>query len=150
MRPGSGREDLQMRQGHLPYGYRISDGTAVIDQEQAEQVRGIFEAYLSGRGYVDAARSMGLDMYHGSVKRMLQNRHYLGDDFYPAIIDRETFNSAEEERLRRVELLGRKWDKMPEAERPIPASFYIGTVPLRYGDPYKQAAYVYSLIESGD
>ena len=40
-----------MRQGHLPYGYRIVNGTAVIDAAQAEQVRGIYTAYLSGRSY---------------------------------------------------------------------------------------------------
>ena len=139
-----------MRQGHLPYGYRIVDGTAVIDEGQARQVMGIFEAYLSGRGYIDAARSVGLEMYHSSVKRMLQTRHYLGDDFYPAIIDRETFEAAEAERLRRAAYLGREWERKPEARKPIPYSFHMGTVAQKYKDPYKQAAYAYSLIESGE
>lgn len=139
-----------MRQGHLPYGYRIVDGMAVIDEAQAAQVRGIFEAYLSGKGYVDAARSVGLEMYHSSVKRMLQTRHYLGDDFYPAIISRETFDAAEAERLRRIEYWGRKWDKKPKVQKPIPTSFRLGAVSKKYKDPYKQAAYAYSLIESGE
>ena len=139
-----------MRQGHLPYGYRIEDGMAVIDEVQAAQVRGIFEAYLSGKGYVDAARSVGLEMYHSSVKRMLQTRHYLGDDFYPAIISQETFDAAEAERLRRIEYWGRKWDKKPKVQKPIPTSFRLGAVAQKYNDPYKQAAYAYSLIESGE
>ena len=132
------------------YGYRIVDGMAVIDEAQAAQVRGIFEAYLSGKGYVDAARSVGLEMYHSSVKRMLQTRHYLGDDFYPAIISQETFDAAEAERLRRIEYWGRKWDKKPKVQKPIPTSFRLGAVAQKYKDPYKQAAYAYSLIESGE
>ena len=51
--------------------------------------------------YMDAAEQVGLHMNHGSVKRILQNRHYLGDECYPAIIDREMFDAAEQERRRR-------------------------------------------------
>ena len=29
---------------------------------------------------------------------MLQNKHYLGDEFYPPIIDEETFEKAREEK----------------------------------------------------
>lgn len=137
-----------MRQGHLPYGYRIVNGAAVIDEAQAAQVRGIYEAYLSGKGYMDAARSVGLEMFHGSVKRMLQTRYYLGDDFYPAIIEREIFEAAEAERLRRAKALGRQGGQKPKAVRPVPTRFRMNTVTQKYKDPYKQAAYAYSLIES--
>jgi len=37
---------------------------------------------------MDAAEQAGMKACHGSVKKMLQNRHYLGDEYYPAIIDR--------------------------------------------------------------
>ena len=49
----------------------------------------------------------GLKLYHGSVGRMLQNKKYLGDDYYPAIIDKETFDKAEEIRMYRAMALGR-------------------------------------------
>lgn len=139
-----------MRQGHLPYGYRIVNGAAVIDEVQAAQVRAIYEAYLSGKGYMDAAKSVGLEMFHSSVKRVLQTRYYLGDDFYPAIISREIFEAAEAEaeRLRRMEALGRKGGQKPKTEKPIPTKFHISALPQKYRDPYQQAAYVYSLIES--
>ena len=124
------------------------NGAAFIDEVQAAQVRGIYEAYLSGKGYMDAAKSVGLEMFHSSVKRMLQTRYYLGDDFYPAIIDQETFDAAEAERLRRMKALGRKGGQKPKAEKPIPTKFHMTAVRQKYRDPYKQAAYVYSLIES--
>ena len=35
---------------------------------------------------------------------------YLGDDYYPAIIDKETFDKAEEIRMERAKALGRVWE----------------------------------------
>ena len=135
--------------GHMPYGYRVENGTTVICEKEAGQIRDIYAGYLSGLGYVEAARNAGLSMTHTSVRRMLQNRHYLGDDFYPAIIDRGTFDAAEEERLRRCAVLGR--DNLPrKAERQwhIPVCFKMGRCEKELDDPYERAAYIYSLIES--
>lgn len=56
---------------------------------------------------IPAAEKGGLKLYHGSVGRMLQNKKYLGDDYYPAIIDKETFDKAEEIRMDRAMALGR-------------------------------------------
>ena len=36
------------KRGHTPFGYRIENGRAVIDEEKAARVRQIFESYLSG------------------------------------------------------------------------------------------------------
>ena len=58
-------------------------------------------------GLIPAAEKGGLKLYHGSVGRMLQNKKYLGDDYYPAIIDKETFDKAEEIRMDRAMALGR-------------------------------------------
>ena len=135
--------------GHMPYGYRVENGTTVICEKEAGQIRDIYAGYLSGLGYVEAARNAGLSMAHTSVKRMLQNRHYLGDDFYPAIIDRGTFDAAEEEHLRRSAALGR--DNLPKKEtghRRIQTRFKMGRCEKKLDDPYEQATYIYSLIES--
>ena len=94
---------------HVPYGYRIENGKAVIDEEKAEQVRKLYKGYLSGLAYVLAAEAAGLKLYHGGAKRMMQNKHYIGDDYYPVIIDKETFDAAEAERVKRQVKLGRVW-----------------------------------------
>ena len=52
---------------HIPYGYRIVDGKAVIDKVQAEQVRKFFEEYISGKALKVAAESVGFKIYHGSA-----------------------------------------------------------------------------------
>ena len=62
---------------------------------------------VSGMALIPAAEKGGLKLYHGSAGRMLQNKKYLGDDYYPAIIDKETFDKAEEIRMDRAMALGR-------------------------------------------
>ncbi len=140
-----------MGRGHLPYGYRIENGETVVCEEEARQIKEVYSGYLSGLSYVEAAKKAGLSMTPSSVQRMLQNAHYLGDDFYPPIIDRQTYDAAEEERRRRSSVLGR--NNMPRKDdwhRKIPVRFTMGPCEKELDDPYEQAAYVYSLIESED
>ena len=131
---------------HIPYGYRIENGVAVIDEGQAEQVRPLFSGSLPGLALVPAAEAAGLT--HSGAKRILQNEHYLGDDFYPAIIDSETFSKVAEERNRRAGALGRTRERTTPPPCEAETAFIIGKVTHRYDDPFKQAAYIYSLIES--
>lgn len=93
--------------GHTPYGYRIEDGKAVIDEAAATQVRELYKNYLSGLSLTNAAKEAGLDLLHSGAKRMMRNSHYLGDDFYPAIIDKESFDAVEAELSKRSTKLGR-------------------------------------------
>jgi hypothetical protein len=79
---------------------------------------------------------------------MMQNRYYLGDEFYPAIIDTETFDAAETERAKRQVKLGRVFDDKPAKVNNVATGFSIPKVQIRYDDPFKQAEYVYGLIES--
>lgn len=134
--------------GHTPYGYRIEEGRAVIDEEQAEKVRELYRGYLSGLALVPAAKQAGIEIWHGSAKRLLQNRHYLGDAYYPAIIDRGTFGKAEQELKKRAEKLGRVWEQQEEEEAAYPVDFSAGPMEKHYEDPFMQAEYAYSLIES--
>ena len=88
-------------------------------------------------------------MKHSSAKRMMQNPHLLGDDFYPAIIDQETYDAFEAERQRREKILGRNTRKKKTMEaRPAPTAFRMRKSVTVNTDPYKQAEYLYSLIES--
>jgi len=87
---------------HTPIGYDIVDGKAVINKEEAEQVKTLFAGYLLGLSLQAAASMAGLKGVNTSqAKRMLHNRKYLGDDYYPQLIDEETLNAAEEERQRK-------------------------------------------------
>ena len=139
----------QTRRGHLPFGYKIENGTAVVCEEEAVQLRKMYDGYLGGLSLIEAAAQVGQIRTHASVKRMLQNPHYLGDDFYPALIDKETFDAFEAERIRREKALGRDdRQKNTEAAPPAPTTFRMRKKAQVFNDPYRQAKYVYSLIES--
>lgn len=133
---------------HIPYGYRIEDGKAVVDEVQAEQVRNFFKEYISGKALMVAAEMVGLKLFHGSAGRMLRNTHYLGDEYYPAIIDRELFDKAEEERQSRASQLGRVRELKVKETPSAPLYFTMGKQIQEFDNPFKQAEYAYSLIES--
>ena len=134
--------------GHTPYGYQIEDGKAVIDEAAAAQVQALYKNYLSGLSLTNAAKEAGLNLLHSSAKRMMRNNHYLGDDFYPAIIDKEFFDAVEVELSKRSTKLGRN-DRYnaPTIKRP-PTAFRLGDITENFDNPIRQAEYLYSLIES--
>lgn len=132
----------------IPYGYDIVDGKAVINEEAAAQVRALFRHYLDGKALTKAAELAGMKLYHGSAGRMLRNKHYLGDDYYPQIIDKETFDKAEKLRQEKAAGLGRTKElKTAEGKIPVKA-FIFRSAETKYSDPFRQAEYVYGLIES--
>ena len=132
---------------HIPHGYRIEGGKAVIDEMAAGQVKELFEGYNSGLALTVAAEQAGLKLYHASAKRMLQNERYVGDDYYPAIVDSDIFNKANNEIRRRALALGR----IKEYKEPLPPTpqtqFKMGRQTKAFDDPFAQAEYMYSLIE---
>lgn len=133
---------------HIPYGYRIENGMAVVDEAEADTERKFFDYCISGLALMTAAEKAGLQLYHGSAGRMLRNVKYLGDDYYPAIIDKATFDKAEEIRMSRAKALGRVRELEVKQAEPFPTKFTMPTVKTIYENPFKQAAYAYSLIES--
>ncbi|MCB6568553.1 recombinase family protein [Eubacterium limosum] len=134
---------------YVPYGYAIKDGVVTVDERAADQVRDFFEKYISGLSLAVAGEQAGIQKTHSSMGLILKNISYLGNDVYPAIIDRETFDKAEEVRNKRAKDLGRIAElaaftspspierfKMKKSEGKLP------------DDPVARAEYLYSLIES--
>ena len=133
---------------HTPFGYRIENGKAAIDIEAAEQIKTLFDSYLSGDSLATAAKKAGITAFHAGIGRMLRNTRYLGDEYYPAIIDPNTFTSAEAERIMRAERLGRTRKSKQEKEVVYPTTFRMNEGTEEYDDPFGQAEYAYGLIES--
>jgi hypothetical protein len=132
---------------HTPFGYRIENGKAVIDKEAAEQIKVLFQSYMSGDSLATAAKKAGINGFHSGIGRILRNKRYLGDEFYPAIIDKDTFNTAEAERIIRQERLGRNRKPKQEKEVVYPTIFRMKEGTEELDDPFGQAEYAYSLIE---
>lgn len=137
-----------MIMGHTPYGYKIENGKAVIDEPAAAKIRNLYTNYLNGMALVAAAKASGINTYHGTVKRLLQNRHYIGDTFYPAIINITTYKKANAELNARATTMGRLNKATVLPTKTASTEFTMGEITNHFPDPFKQAEYLYTLIES--
>ena len=133
--------------GHTLFGYRIENGVAVIDEDAAGKLRMLYANYLNGMSLKNAANDAGIETFHASAKRLLMTEHYLGDGFYPAIIDKETFDRVQTERIKRAAALGRLDRKSTRKTPKIPTQFSIGAIMEHYDNPATQAEYVYGLLK---
>ena len=107
---------------HVPYGYRIEKGIAIIDEHRGAQIKELFQAYLEGVGLQTLAARTGIFRFHAALAKLLEDQRYLGDGYYPALVDEITFYKVQEERKRRVERLGRNknsFDSAKETESPF-------------------------------
>ena len=113
---------------HISYGYTIIKGAAVIDKQRAEQVKDIFTAYLSGLGLRAIADKVQLNCNHTQIARMLADKHYLGDDFYPVIISQDSWDAAGRKRIEKAVRLGREKGFKEERKQSVFTGFvFCGT-----------------------
>ena len=88
----------------IPYGYTIRDGRTVIDHNEADIIRYIFDEYIKGASLKDLAEDLTqrkipytekTDVWDKArIARIIDNAKYLGDDEYDPIIDEVTFEGA--------------------------------------------------------
>lgn len=135
---------------HIPFGYRIEEGKAVIDEEKAEQLQVLFQSCASGLSILESIRISKIQKNHSQAGKYLQDTRYLGTDYYPKIIEKYVFNQAQLVRNERNKKLRKGGWRKPEAENRPGKVFNLGEVPKRFTDPFEQASYAYSLIERMD
>lgn len=132
---------------HTPYGYKIENGQAVIDEPVAEKVRQLFVEFLKCGSMRAAAIKAGIEKTHSVIGRLLKNEVYLGDEYYPQIIEDEIFRKVQELRNSNAKNQNRIRDYIKQASVAEEAQYRIGKVQQRYENPYLQAEYTYGLIE---
>ena len=141
-----GKVDEMM--SHIPFGYIIQNGRAVIYEEEAIKIKKLFKVYLSGLSLAEAAQKAGIKRYHTSVARMLADKRYVEDKFYPPIISIDTFEKAQLERRRRAEALGMIYEHKGNEKKCLNFRFHASMPDNLYDDPFQQAEYAYSFIKS--
>ena len=129
---------------HTPYGYKIEKGQAVIDESIAEKVRQLFIEFLNCGSMRAAAVKVGIDKTHSVIGR---NEVYLGDEYYPQLIDDELFQKVQEQRNSNARSQNRIRDYIKQTPVAENIQYRIGKVQQRYENPYQQAEYAYGLIE---
>ena len=86
----------------IPFGYRMENGEITTHPQEWPAVREIFNAYLMGLSLNQIAAKQEVPYHDGvkwnknNVRRVLENRKYLGEDDYPQLIDEATFQAVRE------------------------------------------------------
>ncbi len=116
----------------ISYGYGIENGVVVVIPSEAEIVNEIFNAYLNGRILKEIAIDLserGIIFFEGrsdwnknTIVRIIQNRKYIGESNYPAIIDSDTFEKVNSQK----EAKGHKKEKQPEIIEYLKGVVYCG------------------------
>lgn len=132
---------------HTPYGYKIETAQAVIDESIAEKIRQLFVEFLNCGSMRAAAVKVGIEETYSVIGRLLRNEVYLGDEYYPQLIDEELFHKVQELRNSNARSQNRIRDYIKQAPVAENIQYRIGKVQQRYENLYQQAEYAYGLIE---
>ena len=89
----------------IPYGYKMENGVLLVNEEEAVQIRRIFEMRISGTGVYAIGKMLYeeqipffTDTRDKAVKKasaILYKPIYTGAKGYPAIIDKDTFDKVQ-------------------------------------------------------
>ena len=89
----------------IPYGYKMENGVLLVNEEEAEQVRRIFEmrvndmgVYAIGKMLYEEQIPFFSDTRDKAIKKasaILYKQIYTGAKGYPAIIDKDTFDKIQ-------------------------------------------------------
>ena len=98
-----------MANRYVAFGYEITDGKYAVIEYEKKIVENVFGLYVNGKSFNDIATRMneagvsynndGRCWNKNMVKRMIENRRYIGENGFPQIIATDTFNIAEKLRL---------------------------------------------------
>ncbi len=129
------------------YGYKVENGKVVVNESEAEKIRQVFKEYLKGNSLMTSRDNVGLKVPHSAIRRLIRNKKYLGDNFYPRIIDDKTFDETEIMIQERMEKNKKKIGPKKENKAKILKDFVMKKPIKKHECPFVNASYLYSLIE---
>ncbi|MBQ8194867.1 MAG: recombinase family protein [Oscillospiraceae bacterium] len=115
-----------LKNRNIPFGYCIRGGEYAVNEIEAEAIRQIFARYIGGDSLKTIAAKLTVPYNackpvwnKNMVSRVLENRRYLGENGYPAIISQEDFDTANQIKATRY-IKGERKESPPGTEqRPI-------------------------------
>jgi len=129
----------------IPYGYRIENGLAVVDESESKAVKQAFEFYLNGDSLQGISDKLGINRSHSGMLNLLTDKRYIGTDFYPSLINKELFDQVQKAHQERKQLHNRPL--LPVKPTKVCTDFEMEPIVQHLNDPYAQAQYVYALIK---
>lgn len=102
---------MNAKNRNILYGYKFDNGKIAVDKHEAKIVNQVFTEYVNGLSLLKIANLLtqkGIEYLpnqvnwnKGKIKRIIEDKRYLGDDKYPKIIETDIFiqaNSSKAER----------------------------------------------------
>ena len=92
----------------IPFGYMMQNGEITTNPNEVLAVVTIFSDYLAGHSLLDIAKRMEVPYSEGAVwnknmvKRILENKKYLGTDRFPQLVSEEMFRAVNEKKSRKA------------------------------------------------
>lgn len=94
-----------MKKRNCPYGYYFKNGHIDIQPKEQAIVTEIYDSYLSGNSLLNISNELSsrnveymphvVGWNRARLKRILEDKHYLGNDTYPAIITQKTYDAVQ-------------------------------------------------------
>lgn len=98
-----------MANRYVAFGYEITDGRYSVIEQEKKIIENIFGLYINGKSFAEISDRMndagvsynndGRLWNKNMIKRITENRRYIGEKGFPQIITNETFNAAEKIRI---------------------------------------------------
>lgn len=126
------------RNRNIPFGYCMINGKYAVNAVESAAVKRIFTEYSDGKSLNEIAAQMTVP-YHSDkpiwnknmVKRVLENRRYIGECGYPQIIESQIFNDVQNIKSGKNTRTKIK-NKEPEIDELPPIREYEITEKIRY------------------
>lgn len=100
-----------MKTRNIPFGYRMENGKIVLHPTESQAVKDIFSDYLGGQSLLKIAQSLNerqVEYLPGTtgwnkarLKRIIEDKRYIGGDDYPSIIEQRIYDKAQAVRASR-------------------------------------------------
>ena len=111
----------KMKNRRIPYGYEMKNGSIVICESESVVVKQIFADYIGGKNLKSIADSLmnrkieylpaETGWNKNRIKRIIEDKRYIGDNIYPNIIQEEILNRANEVKTSRCKTRDSKINK---------------------------------------
>lgn len=100
-----------MKTRNIPFGYTMENGKIIFHPTESQAVQAIFSDYLDGQSLLKIAQSLNerqVEYLSGTtgwnkarLKRIIEDKRYIGNDGYPSIIEQSVYDKAQAVRASR-------------------------------------------------
>ena len=99
-----------MKTRNIPFGYTMENGKIIFHPTESQAVQDIFSDYLDGQSLLKIAQSLNerqveyspeRPLEQSRLKRIIEDKRYIGSDGYPPIIEQSIYDKAQAVRVSR-------------------------------------------------